>query len=75
MRGTGNSDDSKEGISTFGPHEARDIVGTMKYVLSHSKWKSMGIALIAQDMAANATFHAMKSHPELFRTCTCMFAI
>ena len=27
MRGHGNSDDSKEDISTMGPHEARDIIG------------------------------------------------
>ena len=75
LRGAGDSGDSKEGISTVGPHEARDIICSMNYVLSHEKWKSMKIALVTQGMSANATFHAMNSNPELFETCTCMFSI
>ena len=75
MRGAGESERSKEGINTSGPHESRDIIGAMSYILKQDKLKSMKIALIAQDMSANATFHAMKSNPDLFKTCTCLFAI
>ncbi|MCH2164863.1 MAG: alpha/beta hydrolase [Marinovum sp.] len=72
-RGQGDSDGGigrhAKGIEVpvgAGVTEWQDVVGSLKYVLSHADYADDEIIFLSQCMGANATFLAWQNAPELF---------
>ena len=72
-RGQGDSDGgigrNAKGTSVpvgAGVTEWQDVVGSLKYVLSHADFADDEIIFLSQCMGANATFLAWQNAPELF---------
>jgi pimeloyl-ACP methyl ester carboxylesterase len=74
FRNCGLSGDANGGMSLNNRFEARDVVGTMKYVQSRPDLSAMELGLFARCMGANATFRAIHTDPAVFADVRCLVA-
>jgi pimeloyl-ACP methyl ester carboxylesterase len=66
LRNHGLSGAGNGGIGTSGVFEARDVVGSLRYVRSRPDTRALQIGLFSRCLGANATFAAMTQFPEAF---------
>lgn len=66
LRSHGLSGAANGGIGTSGIFEARDVVGSLRYVRSRPDTRDSQIGLFSRCLGANATFAAMTQCPEAF---------
>jgi uncharacterized protein len=74
FRNHGLSGDANGGLSLNNLFEARDVLGTMKYIQSRSDLSAMELGLFARCMGANATFRAIHADPAAFAGVRCLVA-
>ncbi|MCO1655233.1 alpha/beta hydrolase [Pseudonocardia humida] len=68
LRNHGLSGAANGGIGTSGLFEARDVVGSLRYVRSRPDIRELRIGLLSRCLGANATFAAMTQSPDAFST-------
>ena len=66
LRNHGLSGAANGGIGTSGIFEARDVVGSLRYVRSRPDTRDLRVGLFSRCLGANATFAAMTQSPEAF---------
>ncbi len=66
LRNHGLSSDTNGVTSGLGPIEARDVVGSLRYVRSQDSPAAMKLGLYSRYMGANSTIGAMNFWPEEF---------
>jgi hypothetical protein len=54
--------------------EARDVIGTMRYIRSRADLSAMAVGIFARCMGANATFRAVHTDPDVFADVRCLVA-
>jgi pimeloyl-ACP methyl ester carboxylesterase len=74
FRNHGRSADANGGLSLANVFEARDVIGTMKYIRSRADLSAMEVGLFARCMGANATFRAVHTEPDVFADVRCLVA-
>ena len=74
FRNHGLSGDANGGLSLNNRFEARDVIGTMKYIRSRPDLAAMELGLFARCMGANATFRAIHTDPAVFAGVRCLVA-
>ncbi|MEE1938682.1 hypothetical protein V1L54_04525 [Streptomyces sp. TRM 70361] len=74
LRNFGLSGAANGGAVTSGLLEARDVLGSLRYVRERRDTATMSTALFSRCLGANSTFAAMRSHPAAFRAITCLVA-
>lgn len=72
LRNFGHSGAANGGIATSGIFEARDVVGSLRYVRSRQDTQDMTIALFSRCLGCDATFYAMQQHPGAFAGVRCL---
>lgn len=74
FRNSGRSGEANGRLSLSTLFEARDVVGTMRYVRSHPELSGMTLGIFARCMGANATFRALHTDPAEFDDVRCLVA-
>lgn len=67
LRNCGLSGSANGGISGLGLLEARDVIGSVKFVQSHPELSKMELGLYSRCMGGNSTIIAMQKQPEVFK--------
>ncbi len=71
-RNFGLSGAANGGLNSGGRFEARDVIGSLKYVRGRSDLRDMSVALFSRCNGANATLYAIHSDPRAFDEVRCM---
>jgi pimeloyl-ACP methyl ester carboxylesterase len=74
LRNHGHSGEGNGGVNSGGIYEARDVVGSLRYVRARPETRHMTIGLFSRCMGASATFYAMTRYPEEFGGVRCLVA-
>ena len=75
LRNHGLSGAANGGIGTSGIFEARDVVGSLRYVRSRPDTRELQVGLFSRCLGANATFAAMTQCPEAFAQVRSLVAV
>jgi pimeloyl-ACP methyl ester carboxylesterase len=75
LRNHGLSGAANGGIGSSGIFEARDVVGSLRYVRSRPDTRELPIGLFSRCLGANATFAAMTQFPEAFAQVRSLVAV
>lgn len=67
LRNCGLSGAGNGGISGLGLLEARDVIGSVKFVQSHPTLSKMELGLYSRCMGGNSTIIAMQKQPDVFK--------
>ncbi|WP_460521516.1 alpha/beta hydrolase family protein [Humibacter antri] len=74
LRNFGLSSGANGGLTSGGIHEARDVIGSLRYVDSRPDLHELKIALFSRCLGANATLFAMERAPREFEAVRCLVA-
>jgi pimeloyl-ACP methyl ester carboxylesterase len=72
LRNFGHSGAANGGIASSGIFEARDVLGSLKYVRSRDDTREMTIGLFSRCLGCSSTFRAMADDPAAFRDVRCL---
>ena len=72
LRNSGLSSAANGGIASSGIFEARDVLGSLRYVRQRVDTRHMTIGLFSRCMGCSATFYAMAAHPGAFDGVRCL---
>jgi pimeloyl-ACP methyl ester carboxylesterase len=72
LRNHGLSGAANGGVASSGIFEARDVVGSLRYVASRPDLRDMPIGLFSRCLGCNATLYAMSRWPEAFGAVRCL---
>jgi len=72
LRNFGHSGAANGGIASSGIFEARDVLGSLKYVRSCDDTREMTIGLFSRCLGCSSTFRAMADDPAAFRDVRCL---
>ena len=62
------------GLTSSGRFQARDVLGSLKYVRQHDDLRGMTLGLFSRCNGTNATFFAMSQRPDAFADVRCLVA-
>ena len=74
LRNHGHSSAANGGIVSSGLFEARDVVGSLRYVRGRPDTQDMTLGLFSRCLGCNSTFVAMSQHPGDFEGVRCLVA-
>jgi uncharacterized protein len=74
FRNFGHSGDANGRLQSNNRFEARDVIGSLRYVRSRSDLSKMSVGLFSRCMGANATFRAISTDPDAFADVRCLVA-
>src|SRR5208282_3374062 len=72
LRNFGHSSDANGGIASSGIFEARDVLGSLKYVRAREDTRGMTIGLFSRCLGCSSTFRAMTADPSAFDDVRCL---
>ena len=72
LRNFGHSGSANGGIASSGIFEARDVLGSLKYVRSRDDTRHMAVGLFSRCLGCSATFRAMADDREAFKNVRCL---
>jgi hypothetical protein len=72
LRNFGHSGAANGGIASSGIFEARDVLGSLRYVRSRQDTQDMTIGLFSRCLGCSSTFCAMTLHPGAFDAVRCL---
>jgi uncharacterized protein len=72
LRNFGHSGAANGGIASSGIFEARDVLGSLKYVRSRDDTREMTIGLFSRCLGCSSTFRAMADDPAAFHDVRCL---
>lgn len=72
MRNLGHSGTGNGGLGSGGLFEARDVIGSLRYVRGSERLRDMTVGLFSRCQGGNATLYAMRDHPEEFEDVRCV---
>ena len=72
LRNFGHSCDANGGIASSGIFEARDVLGSLRYIRSRKETRDMTIALFSRCLGCSSTFYAMTIEPAAFADVRCL---
>lgn len=75
LRNHGQSDSANNGVMSFGLHEYRDVIGSLRYSRQRLGIDNSRIALFSRCLGANSTIIAMSKHPEEFQGIRALIAL
>jgi pimeloyl-ACP methyl ester carboxylesterase len=75
MRNHGQSDSAGTGVMSFGLHEYRDVIGSLRYGRRRLGIDNSRIGLLCRCLGANSTIIAMSKHPEEFEGIRALVAV
>ena len=74
FRNFGQSGSANGGIQSAGIYEARDVIGSLRYIRSRPDTSAMRIGLLSRCLGADASMFAMEAYQEEFEDVRCMVA-
>jgi uncharacterized protein len=74
FRNFGHSSDANGRLQSNNRFEARDAIGSLRYVRSRSDLARMSLGLFSRCMGGNATFRAISTEPDAFADVRCLVA-
>ncbi|WP_394824496.1 alpha/beta hydrolase [Pendulispora albinea] len=72
LRNAGLSGAANGGIASSGIFEARDVLGSLRYVRERKDTRDMAVALFSRCLGCSSTFHAMVQDPRAFEGVRCL---
>jgi pimeloyl-ACP methyl ester carboxylesterase len=72
LRNFGHSGDANGGIASSGIYEARDVLGSLKYVSTREDTRRMTVGLFSRCLGCSSTFRAMTDDPSAFDDVRCL---
>lgn len=72
LRNFGHSGSANGGIASSGIFEARDVLGSLKYVRSRDDTRHMAVGLFSRCLGCSSTFRAMADDREAFKNVRCL---
>lgn len=75
LRNLGHSGAANGGISSGGVFEARDVIGSLRFVRSRSDLASMKLSLFSRCLGCNATLFAIARQPDEFASVACIVGV
>ncbi|MBC7769365.1 MAG: alpha/beta hydrolase [Phycisphaerales bacterium] len=74
LRNFGHSGEANGGIASSGIYEARDVLGSLRYVSNRHDTRDMTIGLFSRCLGCSSTFRAMQDDPGAFTDVRCLVA-
>ena len=74
LRNLGLSGAANGGIASSGIFEARDVLGSLRYVRERADTRGMTVGLFSRCLDCSSTFHAMSKDPGAFDDVRCLVA-
>ncbi|MEV4036331.1 alpha/beta hydrolase family protein [Streptomyces umbrinus] len=75
LRNHGESESANNGVMSFGLHEYRDVIGSLRYGRRRLGIDNSRIAFLSRCLGANSTIIAMSKHPEEFEGIRALVAV
>ncbi|GAA4668791.1 MULTISPECIES: alpha/beta hydrolase family protein [Amycolatopsis] len=72
LRNFGHSGAANGGVTSGGRFEARDVVGSLRYVRGRPELRGLPVGLFSRCLGCNATLFAMSWYPEEFGDVRCL---
>lgn len=72
LRNSGHSGEANGGIASSGIFEARDVLGSLKYVRTRQGTRDMMVGLLSRCLGCSSTFCAMTNDPAAFNEVRCL---
>ena len=72
LRNSGHSGDANGGVASSGISEARDVLGSLRYVRGRTDTHDMTVGLFSRCLGCSSTFRAMADDPAAFESVRCL---